>query len=102
MNARTNLLLGGVGFVLGILVGFAVHATFLCPDTNKAVVEQIRKDSKQLEAARDEIKQKVIIKERIKTIIKTIPAGECLRTPLPDSIGKLLLNSFQSTRPATD
>jgi hypothetical protein len=99
LNVKTSLIIGSACLFIGMVSGYSIHATFLCPNTDKAVVKQIKKDGKKLVEVREKIKVKYVYRDKIKTVIKTIPSDECFDRPIPDSATDGLLDAFHSERP---
>jgi len=53
MNAKLNLLLCVLCLLGGFITGFSVYSTFLCVDTNKAIVNQMGKDAEKVKVDKD-------------------------------------------------
>jgi len=86
---------------IGAGIGWAARDWF-CPDADSATVEVLKADNKKIEKAEKEVEIKYVYRDKIKTIIQTAPAAECLDNDLPDVISDGLLQSYHLTRPKTD
>jgi len=99
MNAKATVIGIIFGFVIGLLSGLSIYSTFLCADTNDAVVEQIKDDSEKLTKARIVTEVKYVYRDKIKTVIKAVPAGECFDRIIPADAINGLFDAQRAERP---
>jgi hypothetical protein len=101
MNVKIVLFSLFGSFLIGVGIGLAIYSTFLCTDTNKAIVKQLDKDSEKVREIKKQAEIRYVEVEKIKTVIKEV-SGECFDAPIPDVAADGLLNAFEQARPTTD
>ena len=89
-------------FLAGVILGLAVYNAYICPDTSKAIVRQIKEDASSLKKAQKEIKVSHDRREKVKATIANITPDECLDKPLPDAVIDSLQYAFDAARPTPD
>ena len=82
LKYTNNILLALVFVGLGAIGGWFVRDWF-CADTSEAIIKQLEEDNRKLAEAKAEVKVKEVYRDKIRTVIKTVPAGECFDSPIP-------------------
>lgn len=103
VKITSNILLALVFVGLGAIGGWFVRDWF-CADTSEQIVDQLKDDAKEIEKAEKEVEIRYVTRERIKTVVREVPAdAECLDSPdvlLPVADG--LRFAFDAERPPSD
>jgi len=96
ISGKVNIVIGGVFFIIGLFSGITIYRAFLCPDTGKAIVSQLKKDDKKLTQIKKEAKVKDVKTQKNVVYIERIVAGECFDVGIPDDAADRVLNSLNN------
>ena len=93
------IIFGLVLLAIGLVSGYGFHASFICPDSNSAIVEQFKKDDKAVKVIEKKAEvRNVEIKQKV-DVVKATPTDECFDRSIPDESADLLFDTLQPQRP---
>jgi hypothetical protein len=102
MNVKAILLSLLAAFLAGLAIGLGIYSTFLCVDTNTAIVKQLDKDADAVKEIEKKAEIRYVEVEKIRTVIKTVPADECFDRPVPGIAADELLKAYNEARPSAN
>ena len=83
-----------IGLATGLFLGAVLYSHFICPDVNKAVVEQLKKDGKKVQIIEKIAEVRHVETRKAVAVIETTPTDECFDVPIPDESADVMLDSL--------